>query len=605
MSEPIIFMDTEVFTNYFLVKFMSEHEGFYLSYDCGVGCRFQSPYQLKPLIEPLFRNHTVVTFNGIHFDIPILAVAMKSGSTLESVKRACDLIINHKLKPWDIEREFNVRVPKGIDHIDLIDVAPLVGSLKVYGGRLHTRIIRDLPYPPDKILTEEEARIVSEYCGNDLVITQELYNYLKPQITLRETMGKEYGVDLRSKSDAQIGEKVFAVEVEKLSGERPRRGGSSSESFGYIAPPWISFSTPELKRLLLDIQLCSFAVVGGKLKLKEAPKGSSALSGSGVKIGNGSYVMGVGGLHSTEKNVSRYSDDDFGYVDRDVVSYYPELMLKCNVSPSSLTPHFRPIYKGFVGRRKVAKRNMDKVPMSTLKIVLNAAYGKLNSEWSIFFSPEGMIRVTLTGQLLILMLIETLEINGIEVVNANTDGVVIKYPRGLKKLVDYLIFEWENATGFNTEETEYKSLHSRDVNNYVAVKRNGDVKLKGAYGETGLSKNPTNFIVVADVISHLTKGTPVGKVIVESKDIRGFLTLRKVTGGANDQGGNYLGKVVRWYRSTRINGPIRYVTNGNAVAGSDRGKECMTLPDSFPVDVDKDWYVAEAYDMLGELGVSL
>ena len=136
MSEPIIFMDTEVFTNYFLVKFMSEHEGFYLSYDCGVGCRFQSPYQLKPLIEPLFRNHTVVTFNGIHFDIPILAVAMKSGSTLESVKRACDLIINHKLKPWDIEREFNVRVPKGIDHIDLIDVAPLVGSLKVYGGRM-------------------------------------------------------------------------------------------------------------------------------------------------------------------------------------------------------------------------------------------------------------------------------------------------------------------------------------------------------------------------------------------------------------------------------------------------------------------------------------
>ena len=41
------------------------------------------------------------------------------------------------------------------------------------------------------------------------------------------------------------------------------------------------------------------------------------------------------------------------------------------------------------------------------------------------------------------------------------------------------------------------------------------------------------------------------------------------------------------------------------MAGSDRGMECMTLPDSFPVDVDKDWYVAEAYDMLGELGVSL
>jgi hypothetical protein len=55
---------------------------------------------------------------------------------------------------------------------------------------------------------------------------------------------------------------------------------------------------------------------------------------------------------------------------------------------------------------------------------------------------------------------------------------------------------WERHTGFKMEYTFYKSTHSRDVNNYIAVGIEGGVKAKGIYSEFGsalgsrLSKNP-------------------------------------------------------------------------------------------------------------------
>lgn len=55
-----------------------------------------------------------------------------------------------------------------------------------------------------------------------------------------------------------------------------------------------------------------------------------------------------------------------------------------------------------------------------------------------------------------------------------------------------VITEWEQKTGLNTEETEYKAIYSRDVNNYVAVKKDGKTKNKGAFALGSLSKNPAN-----------------------------------------------------------------------------------------------------------------
>lgn len=237
------------------------------------------------------------------------------------------------------------------------------------------------------------------------------------------------------------------------------------------------------------------------------------------------------------------------------------------------------------------------------KIAINGSFGKLGSMWSSLYAPKLMIQVTLTGQLALLMLIEQLEAHNIPVVSGNTDGIVIKCPKALVPTMHKAIAEWERATGFETEETAYKSLYSRDVNNYVAVKPDGKVKTKGAYAFAGLQKNPANTIVIEAVLAQLTKGTSVEATIRACKDMRKFVTVRKVAGGGQ-WGGMYLGKTVRWYYSTQVPASvqIRYRTNGNKVSRSEGCMPLMELPEAVPSDINYDWYVREAHSILKEIG---
>ena len=104
-----------------------------------------------------------------------------------------------------------------------------------------------------------------------------------------------------------------------------------------------------------------------------------------------------------------------------------------------------------------------------LKVCINGTYGKLGSSFSLLYSPSSMLAVTMTGQLSLLMLIETLELHGFRVVSGNTDGFVTLVPKDKYDLYDGLCLDWELKTGFNLEETQYKGLYSRDVNNYFAL----------------------------------------------------------------------------------------------------------------------------------------
>jgi hypothetical protein len=213
-----------------------------------------------------------------------------------------------------------------------------------------------------------------------------------------------------------------------------------------------------------------------------------------------------------------------------------------------------------------------------------------------------MIQVTLTGQLALLMLIERIELLGISVVSANTDGVVSKVPRVDMPKFNALIAEWEEATGFDTEETRYASLHSRDVNNYIAITEDGKVKTKGAYANEGLQKNPANGICVDAVVDHLKDGVPLDETIEWCDDIRQFVNVRQVKGGAV-KGEQYLGKAIRWYYAAGERGSITYATNGNTVPRSEGARPLMDLPDRFPDDIDYDWYIREAHGILKDIGV--
>lgn len=580
--------DIEIYSNYLLVSFLNVDTGNVRHLEAFDG----QPLDIKTL-RAILQRYRLVSFNGNNFDMPIIAAAIRGASVVE-LKRIADKIIVKGMKHWQLD----IALPD-CDHIDLIEVAPGMASLKIYGGRLHAPRLQDLPIEPDASITPEQRPLLRQYCENDLRTTLALYRKLEPQIALRETMSAEYGIDLRSKSDAQIAEAVIRHEVEKRSGTRLRKQDPfhlAGTTFRYRPPQFLKFYTEALRQAFRTVTDAEFVVAhNGTVQM---PKPIADLK---IRVGDSVYQMGIGGLHSTEKSVARLADDDHLLIDRDVASYYPAIILNCDLKPAHMGEHFTQVYRSIVQRRLAAKRNGDKVTADSLKITINGSFGKFGSPYSALYSPTLLIQTTVTGQLSLLMLIEALESEGIPVVSANTDGIVMRCHRNRRDLMEYIVWEWEHLTGFETEATEYRAVYSRDVNNYIAIKPDGSFKLKGVFAPAALQKNPTNEICTGAVVKYLIDGVPVEDTIRACRDVTKFVTIRTVKGGAVKDG-VYLGKAVRWYYATGETGAIHYKLNGYTVARSEGAKPLMDMPDSFPPDVDYEWYVREANDLLADIG---
>jgi len=589
--KPTLIFDTEVFGDYFVAAFRNVATGNVVHFE-----RHADQALDVAKIGRILSAYTLVSFNGNHFDLPVLAMAL-TGAPCEKIKEVCDAIIVGKKKSWEIYREYGLAQFE-LDHIDLIEVAPGQVGLKLYGGRLHAQTLQDLPTAPDASIAPDERALLRTYCANDLSLTERLYQHLLPQIELRERMTREYGIDLRSKSDAQIAEAVIRSEVEARTKTKLRRCElPANTKLQYTPPAWIDFTTRPLREIFDLVREADY-----RIDQWGSPLMPTSMAETTVAIGDSLYRLGIGGLHSSETRAVHVADADTCLVDRDVASYYPSIILGCGLAPANMGEHFTDVYRGIVERRLRAKHAGDKVTADALKITANGAFGKLGSKWSVLYAPALFLQVTLTGQLALLMLIERLEMHGIPVVSANTDGVVIKCPLAKVPEMAAITDWWESITGFVTEATEYAAIYSRDVNNYIALKAGGGVKTKGAYASTSLSKSPANEICTEAVLAYLEKHTPIELTVRGCRDIRKFITLRQVNGGALWQG-QALGRVVRWYYARGETTAIHYQTNGNTVARSKGSRPCMVLPETFPTDIDIDWYLREAIEMLNDLGV--
>lgn len=655
--EPIFF-DTEVYKNFFLLNLSN-------------GMRFSIYGETGTLrddeiasIKHIFSTSLVVSFNGIGYDVPVICAAL-CGYRAYQIKMVSDQIIVEKVKPWNLD------LPKWApsNHIDIMEVAPGVGGLKQYGARIHSKKIQDLPIDPNNILTAEEIDGIIKYCDNDIALLRDLWNALQPQIEQRVHLSDKYGIDLRSKSDAQVAEAVLKHRCEQSLGYRITKPQINSfNRFKYDIPDFISFKDPQLIAILDSLKECYFSLgANGQLEMPYA------LSNKTITLGSKSYKMGIGGLHSVDGVRSVYSTATYQLWDHDVASYYPTLIINSGKYPSAFGKIFVEEYIAIVNERLQAKSTQGKLKKAGDtkskeylqaragneggKIMINGTFGKTGSPYSILFAPAMTIQTTVTGQLALLMLIEWHHLNGIEVISANTDGIMVYCSNEQSILSKDLISEWEKVTGLTIESAQYRSIHMRDVNNYIAIKSDGEAKRKGEFAKTDLvmKKNPDCEICSDAVTEYLVNGIPLEYTISYCTDIRKFVTQQKVDGGGIKMWGKgsdknalvkdmtpvlescgwsksgrlwikdglapipaseaytrcfrpqvpqYLGKIVRWYYGKNSPGPIVYKKSGNTVAKSEGAAPCMELPDRFPFDVDYDWYINEAYKMLNNIGVT-
>lgn len=494
---------------------------------------------------------TWVSFNGLHFDAPLISAAL-CGKDPRTLKDLANAIIVGNGKAWQMPSQFDYD-PFEFDHIDLYEVAPGVQiSLKTYAGRMAYKTMVDLPFDHDKDLTEDECVVLESYCQNDLGVTEALFNAIRTEVNLRVEMSREHGIDLRSKSDAQVAEAV----LKKVAGIKGK--SINQPAFvTYKVPDFIQTDSDVINDIIQKVENTRFMIHPANGQVE-----SPDFLADPIELGFGSYQMGVGGLHSThDKQLHLEASDDFLISDFDVASYYPNVMLKAGLTPrleGGAGERFIAAYRDIYDKRIEAKRSGNKKVANALKISLNGTFGKLGSPYSSFYSPDLMLAVTMTGQLNLMCLIYDLEFRpDITVISANTDGIMVRYPASLRDKVLRVITENAVRTGFEYEETAYRTVAIKDVNNYVAITADrapvvispdgtiteckasgGKAKRKGLYASNRpeenplyLMKNPSMEICSTLAVDYLKSGIHPRDNIRNYTNVADYVAIRAVKGG--------------------------------------------------------------------------
>lgn len=390
----------------------------------------------------------------------------------------------------------------------------------------------------ERFIPKEYLNEVADYNDNDVYIVAELIRMNQEEVLLRYRISEEYKVDVYSASRSTIADKVIVKLYSKFTGLHPkafidtktiRRKILVSE----ILSDKIAFSTPELNDILSGIRSLTLRGEKGEFDREFTFMGTS-------------YTIATGGLHSNEIPAVYVENSDSIIVDRDVASYYPNMIRSLKVCQKHLIPKawFR-IADTIVDERlehkhlakdkslDVMERDKHATAAACLKIVANAGiFGKMGSEKSFLCDKKAMYQVTINGQLFLLMLIEKLELAGIHVISANTDGIVTIVPRELEQTADDICHWWEKHLGLELEFTYYTKYVTEGVNSYLTVKRGGSSKFKGRMNPKmfleDLSKGYNSPIVAKCVTEYFINGTPVMETLRNAKSILDFCRTQNV-----------------------------------------------------------------------------
>lgn len=616
-----LYFDIETYPNYWLCVFKTR-EGPVIHFSIKNNQPFEHLYSLAFICG----NFCLVGFNSNSYDIPILQHVLSGKANNDSIYNLSVRLVENG-EWW---RNIKDKIPHNdrvhINTYDLIEPAPDPNkiSLKKYSARILVEELEDLPFDPHQILSDEEINRVFNYCIKDVQHTLDLRNELHDEMQLRFDMSKNFNMDLRSLSDAQIGERVTIHYIEKRLGRKlPKPLDYRNKILRYRKPAYIKFQTDYLNNILNTVVNAEYHV--GKNGSPMIPKDIAALS---ISINGTNYKLGIGGLHSQEKNQAYVCDKYHRIYDIDGNSFYPTIIVNNNYCPQGLEGVFMDVYKGDLVEPRLAYKRQAKDESLTkeqhhtikqwansMKVVINGLYGKLGSPYCKLYAPEMMISVCLTGQLMLLMLIERLELVGIKVFSANTDGIVTYSHVNQYEMFKAIVNQWEHEVKMTTEWTPYQAVYSRDVNNYIAVKSDfdcqikEDVKRKGCFADHWFSdpnsfkmKNTPDMLICRNAVTDLIlNGTPIEETINNCKDIRQFLGLSEVKGGATFRGVD-IGRVARFYISKNSNDYLQRKDSGNKVPNSDRAEIMLNLSKELPNDLYLQYYIDKANIMLYDIG---
>ena len=375
------------------------------------------------------------------------------------------------------------------------------------------------------------------YNKNDVFLCCEMVRQKPDEVKLRYSITNAFGVNVLSSARANIADKLTVKFYSNMSGLSPKqfikeRTERTKLSFKKIIFPHIKFKTPELQKMLSEMMQVTITRTNKDAFSKE------------IEFYGTKYTLATGGIHSQDPPRICRSDDKFVYLHHDYTSYYPSIMISYNIAPKHLDKATFVKMVDYLKQTRVKCKHTpdseghvmegvpNKIGAEALKIVINSIYGKLGSELFFLYDRFAQMQVTINGQLMTMTLIEELELNGIHVISANTDGIVIKLPRDKFNVYKEITDRWNETNKMGADYEEYQMIASRDVNNYFDIQTDGTIEYKGALDPKQylkeLKKGYDAPVVAIAVFEYLVNNVPVMTTLRNHKDILDFCKTQNV-----------------------------------------------------------------------------
>jgi hypothetical protein len=206
--------------------------------------------------------------------------------------------------------------------------------------------------------------------------------------------------------------------------------------------------------------------------------------------------------------------------------------------------------------KPIAKKDKKiKGIVGALKLAVNSVYGKSSDMQSWIYDRQLTMFTTITGELSLLMLIEAYELDGINIISANTDGVTIKVHKDKVEKMHEINKWWMDLTSYELERTDYAKIIFSTVNDYLAIKTDGEIKKKGDFlTDFELHKNKSARVVPIALEHFFVHDVPVGDTIRNHTNIYDFCLRQKASKDFHYEGHSketktVYNKLIRYYVS--------------------------------------------------------
>lgn len=460
------FYDFEVFKRDWLVVFINENDEEIVVHN--------NPAILRKVLE---KFECIVGFNNYSYDDLVLTAIMQGYNNYE-VWKLSNAIVSGGNIPQEIKN--TARKLTTLDAKQ--ELAPSL-SLKEIEANLGMNIVETpISFNLDRSLTDEEFYEVVKYCRHDVETTKRLFLLRKDYFESKFDICSEFKLD---KLDVRKTRANLASKVLKCSKDRLPDGVLENKDRLDIT------LVDELRTENIPLTILNFynnikARFKNGTDYTELEKEKLVYTLAGVK-----HTFAFGGLHGAKENYIYEGK----MLNVDVGSYYPSIMI--NFGFMSRASEHPDLYKNLYNTRMEYKKKKDN-KQQIYKILLNSTFGALKSEFNDLFDPVMSNNICVNGQLILTDLIMSLR-GYAELIQSNTDGILIKYKEKDLEKIKEICKEWELNYGLKLDYEYVEKIVQRDVNNYILRTEDGKIKGKGLFANHNGGSFEKNNLTIIDI----------------------------------------------------------------------------------------------------------